>query len=89
VNLFRIILFSVAMVASIACLVLLLRGYLRERVRLLLWSSLCFVGLSINNVLLFFDLVVFPAELDLRPYRLLAALAGLGCLLYGFLSEAE
>ncbi len=56
---------------------------------LLLWSALCFVGLSVNNVLLFFDLVVFPTELDLRPYRLLSALAGLLFLLYGFIWEAE
>lgn len=42
-----------------------------------------------NNVLLFFDLVVFPTQLDLRPYRLLSALAGLLFLLYGFIWEAE
>jgi hypothetical protein len=57
--------------------------------RLLLWSALCFVCLSINNVLLFFDLVVFPTQVDLRPYRLVAALAGLLFLLYGFIWEAE
>jgi hypothetical protein len=54
-----------------------------------LWSALCFVGLSINNVLLFFDLVIFPTEVDLRPWRLLAALAGLLFLLYAFIWEAE
>ncbi len=42
-----------------------------------------------NNVLLFFDLVVFPTEFDLRPYRLLSALAGVLSLLYGFIWEAE
>jgi Family of unknown function (DUF5985) len=46
------------------------------------------VFLTVNNLLLFFDLVVFT-ELDLRPWRLAAALAGLLFLLYGFIFEAE
>ena len=37
----------------------------------------------------FFDLVLFPTLVDLRPYRLLAALTGLLFLLYGFIWEAE
>ena len=85
---FKVALYLVAVVASFACMVLLFRGYARSGIRLLLWSALCFVGLSVNNVLLFFDLVVF-VELDLRPYRLTAALIGLAFLLYGFIWEAE
>jgi hypothetical protein len=46
------------------------------------------VFLSLNNVLLFFDLVVFP-NVDLRPYRVAAGLAGVLALLYGFVWEAE
>jgi len=46
------------------------------------------VGLSISNVLLFVDMVVFPS-IDLRPVRLTAALIGLLVLLYGFIWEAE
>ena len=77
------------MVACLACMVLLFRGYGRTGVRLLLWSALCFVGLSVSNVLLFFDLVLFPTEIDLRLYRLAAALAGLAFLIYGFISEHD
>lgn len=36
-------------------MVLLFRAYAANGMRLLLWSALCFVGLSVNNVLLFFD----------------------------------
>jgi hypothetical protein len=32
---------------------------------------------------------VFPTQVDLRPWRLLAALAGLLFLLYAFIWEAE
>jgi len=81
-------LYLLAPVTSLACMMLLFRAYSASGMRLLLWSALCFVALSVNNVLLFFDLVIFP-EVDLRLYRLLAALAGLLFLLYGFIWEAE
>ena len=77
-----------AALTSLACMVLLFRGYAATGVRLLLWSALCFVCLTANNALLFFDLVVFP-DLDLRLYRLAASLAGVLFLLYGFVWEAE
>ena len=86
---FNFILYALVMVACLACMVLLFRGYGRTGVRLLLWSALCFVGLSVSNVLLFFDLVLFPTEIDLRLYRLAAALAGLAFLIYGFISEHD
>jgi hypothetical protein len=78
-----------AALTSLACMVLLFRGYAASGLRLLLWSALCFVGLSLSNVLLFFDLVLFPTQVDLRPWRLLSALAGLVFLLYGFIFESE
>jgi len=81
-------LISLAALTSVACMVLLFRAYARSGVRLLLWSGLCFVFLSLNNVLLFVDVVVLP-EADLRPYRLAAALVGIVFLLYGFIVEAE
>jgi hypothetical protein len=84
----NVILYVLAAVVSLACTVLLFRSYLRSGVRLLLWSSLCFVGLTINNVIVFFDLTVF-LEIDLRPWRLGAALTGLLFLLYGFILDSD
>jgi hypothetical protein len=86
---FKFALYLLAALTSISCMVLLFRGYARNGTRLLLWSALCFVGLSVNNVLLFFDLVIFPTQVDLRVYRLVAALAGVLFLLYAFIWEAE
>jgi hypothetical protein len=86
---FNFILYLLAVLTCLTCTVLLGRGYRQTGVRLLLWSTLCFVGLSISNILLFFDLVVFPTEVDLRLWRVVAALAGLVFLLYGFIWEAE
>jgi len=88
VNVFRITLYALAVLSSLACAVLLFRGYRRRRVRLLMWSAICFVGLTINNVALFVDLVIFP-EVDLRLARVVPALIGMVFLLYGFICDAE
>lgn len=85
---FTFVLYLLAVLTCLACTVLLFRGYARSGLRLLLWSALCFVFLTLNNLLLLFDLPVFT-ELDLRPYRLAAALVGLLFLLYGFIFEAD
>lgn len=71
-----------------ACALLLLRAYHRTGTRLLLWSSLCFVGLSLNNVLLILDLIVVP-DVDLSTWRLVPAGVGLALLLYGLVWESE
>jgi hypothetical protein len=73
---------------SLACAVLLLRGYRQSGVRLLFWSGLCFIGLALNNGLLFLDKKVFP-DVDLFVLRSLPALGGLMLLLYGLIWETE
>jgi Family of unknown function (DUF5985) len=74
---------------SIACAALLLRGYLRQRTRLLLWSSLCFGLLALNNALLFVDLILVPTAIDLSLWRSLTALAGVAVLLFGLIWESR
>lgn len=69
---------------SIACAVLLLRGYMTTRMPLLFWAALCFAGLTIDNALLFVDLVLLP-HVDLSLLRTIAALAGMTVLLYGMI----
>jgi hypothetical protein len=86
---FKFLLFLLAALSSFGCMALLFRGYARTGARLLLWSALCFICLTTNNVLLFFDAIVFPTEMDLRLFRLGAALAGVACPLYAFIWEAE
>lgn len=71
-------------VASFACAVLLLRSYARSHMRLILWTSLCFVGLAINNLILFVDLAVVP-EWDLSLWRNAAGVISVGVLLYGLI----
>jgi hypothetical protein len=69
-----------------SCAAMLLRGYRRSGMRLLLWAAICFGALTLNNMLLYLDLVVFPAT-DLGVARSAVALGGLGALLYGLIWE--
>jgi hypothetical protein len=74
---------------SILCAVLLLRGYRATRTRLLFWASLCFGFLAINNVILYFDLVILPPQIDLFWYRNAAALIGMLVLVFGLTWESR
>jgi hypothetical protein len=87
-NSFKLTLYTVCVLSSLACSILLFRGYRKRRVRLLMWSGICFAALSVNNTALFVDLVLFP-DIDLRLARLVPALIGMLFLLYGFIWDAE
>lgn len=76
-------------ITSLACAWLLLGSYRRTHHRLLFWSGLCFVVITLNNVLLLVDRVIFPTSVDLIQYRLGTALLALLLLLYGLIYEKE
>lgn len=82
------LIYGMCMLTSFACMLLLLRGFFRTRVRLLLWSGICFAGLTINNTLLMLDEEFYP-DYDLSTWRLVAALLALLPLLYGMVVEDE
>ena len=82
------IVYALCALTSVACAVLLLRGYLHSRVRLLFWSGLCFAGLATNNVLLFVDMRVVP-ETDLSVWRTIPALVGIALLIFGVVWDAD
>lgn len=75
-------------ITTLICAVLLLRGYFASRKKLLLWSSCCFFGLSVSNILLFVDLVLLP-DVDLYFWRLLTAALAMLVLLWGLIWEGE
>ncbi len=70
------------------CSWLLLRAYAQTGYKLLLWGGLCFVGLTLNNVLLVVDKLLLP-EVNLFTWRLLIALIALLVFLYGIIWDAE
>jgi hypothetical protein len=73
---------------SVLCAGLLLRSYAANRSRLLLWSTLCFVGLAINNILLLVDIVLAPG-IDLHLLRTGSALTALLLLTIGLTLESR
>jgi hypothetical protein len=70
------------------CTAMLYRGYVRSRVRLLFWASLCFAGLMFDNILLYVDVVVVP-NVDLAVWRKLPGLAALMLLIFGLVWESK
>jgi hypothetical protein len=71
---------------SLACAVLLLRSWAQSRTGLLLWAAICFVGLTLNNAVLFVDKIVVT-DVDLSLWRAIPALAGMLALVFGLLWE--
>jgi hypothetical protein len=80
--------YTLCALMSAACAVLLMRAWIRTRMRLLLYSGLCFVWLAINNAVLLIDLVLVP-EIDLSLVRTLTTLGGAATLLYGLIWDVS
>ena len=75
-------------ITSLVCTVMLLRAYQRTGVRLLLWSGLCFLGLTIDNAVLYIDVIVVP-DVDLSVWRRLPGLAGILVLVFGLIWDSK
>lgn len=85
---FPAVVYILCFLTSTACAWLLGRSYVRLKARLLLWSSVCFLLLAGNNLLLVVDLLVFP-DVNLRLGRLLLSLAAVAILIFGFIWDLE
>jgi len=82
------IIYALCALTALICAYLLLQAYWRGGYRLLLWSGLCFAGLTINNLLLVLDKLVFP-DMDLSIWRTSAAVVAMTVLLYGLVWDTE
>lgn len=82
------IIYGLCTLTAATCTYLLLQAYARGRYRLLLWSGLCFAGLTVNNLLLVLDKIVFPTA-DLAVWRTAAAVVAMAVLLYGLIWDTE
>ena len=80
--------YILGILTTLACALLLLRGFAHARKRLLLWSGLCFVGLTISNLFRFMDLVILP-DVDLYLWRLLAAAIAMALMVYGLIWDSD
>ncbi len=82
------VIYGLCALTALLCAWLLIQAYRRSRYKLLLWSGLCFVGLTLNNFLLVVDKLVVP-EVDLSVWRSATALLSLMVLIYGLVWDAE
>jgi hypothetical protein len=80
--------YILCLLASAGCAFLLIRSYLRNGTRLLLWSAGCFVLIALNNLLVATDILLLPT-VDLLPLRRIASLAAVSLLLFGFVWETD
>jgi hypothetical protein len=80
--------YSLCALTALFCAYLLLQAYRRGGYRLLLWSGICFVGLTLNNLLLVLDKLILP-DIDLSIWRTSVALAAMTVLLYGLIWDSE
>ncbi len=82
------VIYTLCALTAFVCAVLLWHGYRRERYRLLLWGSLCFAGLTLNNIFLVMDKYII-LSVDLLMLRLTTALIAMTVLLYGLIWDSE
>lgn len=72
----------------LVCAVMLFRGYQQSKVRLLFWSSLCFLGLMLDNIMLYVDVVVVP-DVNLAFWRKLPGFLATALLVFGLVWESK
>jgi Family of unknown function (DUF5985) len=80
--------YSLCALTSAVCTYLLATAYRRSRYRLLLWSALCFAGLTLNNLMLWLDKLALSA-IDLSIPRISMALLAMIVLLCGLTWDSE
>lgn len=83
------IVYILGALTTLLCAVLLLRAYRSVNQKLLLWSGLCFIGLTLSNLLLFIDLSLLPDDVNLYTWRLATAAGAMALLVYGLIWEGE
>jgi len=80
--------YGLCTLTAAVCACLLFSAYRRGRYRLLLWSSLGFAGLTLNNLVLALDKLVF-VMIDLTIWRTLIALLSFMIILYGLIWDTQ
>ena len=80
------IIYTLCTLTSMLCAVLLLRSYSKSKYRLLYWAGLCFVGLTLNNMLLVADKLIV-SNFDLFPLRVTVGFLALCFFMYGLIFD--
>jgi hypothetical protein len=82
------VIYVLCALTSALCALLLLRAWVAQRQRLVLWTALGFVGLALNNTLLVIDRSLLTG-VDLLVLRDLSGLLAVSVLLAGLIWESR
>lgn len=82
------IIYTLCALTALICAWLLLLAHHQSGYRLLLWGGLCFVMITLSNMLLVVDKVMLP-NIDLTAYRSACSLTGMTIMLYGLIWDTE
>jgi hypothetical protein len=82
------IIYTLCALTAFLCAWMLLKAYYTNKYRLLLWGGLCFTGLTVSNVILVMDKIIFPG-VDFSTWRYMISLASMVILLYGLIWDSE
>lgn len=82
------LIYGLCALTAFLCGFLLLRAYRATHNKLVLWGGLCFIGLTISNLLLILDKLVVPM-VDLETPRHVVSLLSVLVLLYGLIWDSE
>lgn len=82
------VIYGLCAMAALLCTVLLFRAYRSSRSKLLLWSTIGFAGLTLNNLAVMIDKIVLPL-IDLSAPRHAIALLAMMLLLWGLIWETQ
>jgi hypothetical protein len=80
--------YILCLVSSAVCAWLLIRSYLRNQTRFLLWTACCFALLAANNLAVVVDLLLV-SSIDLRIVRHLFSLGAVAVLIHAFVYELD
>ena len=80
----NLIVTSLCALTALLCAILSFRAYSRSKYKLLLWSGICFSGLTLSNLVMVLDIYVFP-DINLGLVRLLIGLSAMLILIYGLI----
>lgn len=81
------IVYLLCAVTSLWCAWLLFSNFKKAKTGILFWSGLCFACLSLSNVALFIDLVLF-SSMDLYLVRTIPTVVGVALLAWGLIWES-
>jgi hypothetical protein len=83
-----VVIYSLCLITALCCAAILVRAFTRTRRPLLMWASLCFLCLALNEAVVMVDLYLLP-DLSFRILRSSLGLTAALLMLVGLIFPAR